>query len=236
MRKPITKEELKERINGAFNKYGKLTSNLEEVESLVIVVDMVNGFVKVGPMSTPYMKALIPEIGRIIKSHLKPKRKVAFVKEDHDENCTEFNKFPGHCKKWTYEAKIIDEYEEYLDESLIFNKNSTSAIFAPGFLDTIREMKNLKRVIIVGGCTDICSMNVAIPLMNYFDQINKDVEIIVPKNANDTYDAPNHNRDEYNEMAYKFMSQAGIKVVDKYVDDQEIVNVKKKVKKESRGK
>lgn len=235
MRRPMTKKEIKERMFNAYNKKGELTTNFDEIESLVIVVDMVNGFVKVGPMSTPYMKALIPEISKIIKSHKRPKRKVAFVKEDHDEDCTEFKKFPGHCKKGDYEAQIIEEYDEYLNESLIYNKNSTSAIFAPGFLEDIRKMKNLKRIIIVGGCTDICSMNVAIPLINYFDQINKEVEIILPKNANDTYDAPNHNRDEYNEMAYKFMMQAGIKVVDRYVDDEELVNVKKKTKKESRG-
>ena len=47
-------------------------------------------------------------------------------------------------------------------------------------------------------------------------EINKRVKITIPKNAVETYDAPNHNRDEYNNMAFKFMEQAGIKLVKKY--------------------
>lgn len=189
---------------------------IEEIEKALIVVDMVNGFVKEGVMSTPYMKALIPEIERLIKEFNKENEGVIFVKESHDENCTEFNKFPKHCVEGTYEAEIIDEFTPYVDDALVFGKNSTSAIFAPGFMDTIKQMKNLKEVVITGGCIDICSFNVAIPLTNYFDQENRNVKMIVPKDANDTFDAPNHNRDEYSEMAYRFMDQAGIDVVKTY--------------------
>ena len=39
---------------------------IEEIEKLLIVVDMVNGFVKKGNMATPYMKALIPVITTLI--------------------------------------------------------------------------------------------------------------------------------------------------------------------------
>ena len=200
----------------------------EDIEKMLIVVDMVNGFVKEGAMATPYMEKLIPEIKKLIEYFNSKNEGVIFVKESHDKNCSEFDKFPAHCIKGTYEAEIIDEFSSYLNDAFIFEKNSTSAIFAPNFIETINKMSNLKEVVITGGCTDICSMNVALPLTNYFDQINKDVKVILPKNANDTYDAPNHNRDEYNDMAYKFMIQAGIKVVDKYIDDEEMLIIKRK--------
>ena len=80
----------------------------------------------------------------------------------------------------------------------------------------IQELKNkevVKRVVITGCCTDICVMNLAIPLQNYFDQENREIEIVVPQDAVETYDAPWHNAKEWNEMAYKFMNQAGIKLV-----------------------
>ena len=77
-------------------------------------------------------------------------------------------------------------------------------------------MKNLQKVTIVGCCTDICVMNLAIPLQCYFDQENRDVEIIVPQDAVETYDAPYHKAEEWNDMAYKFMNQAGIKLVKTY--------------------
>jgi len=215
-KKIITKERMKK------------MKRKEEVEKMLIVVDMVNGFVKEGAMATPYMEKLIPEIERLIEDFNSKNEGVMFVKESHDESCTEFDKFPAHCIRGTYEAEIIDEFTKYLDDSFIFEKNSTSAIFAPNFIETINEMNNLKEVIITGGCTDICSMNIALPLANYFDQVNRDVKVILPKNANDTYDAPNHNRNEYNDMAYKFMKQAGINVVDKYIDDEKLNNTKRK--------
>ena len=83
-------------------------------------------------------------------------------------------------------------------------------MYAPRFIDDINKMNNLKEVIIIGCCTDICILNLAIPLQNYFDQEDRNVKVTVLKNAVETYDAPNHNRNEYNEIAFKLMKQAGI--------------------------
>ena len=74
-------------------------------------------------------------------------------------------------------------------------------------------MKKLRRIIVTGCCTDICIMNLVIPLINYFDEQNRDVEVVVQTDAVETYNAPNHNREEYNEMALKLMKQAGGKLI-----------------------
>ena len=89
-------------------------------------------------------------------------------------------------------------------------------MFADGFIEMLSQMENIKEIVIIGCCTDICVLNLAIPLQNYFDEKNREVTIIVPKNAVETYDAPNHPRDEYNEIAFKLLVQAGIKVVNNY--------------------
>ena len=86
-------------------------------------------------------------------------------------------------------------------------------MYAENFLTDIDKMENLEEVIIIGCCTDICVLNLAIPLQNYFDQKDRNITITVPKNAVETYDAPNHNREEYNEIAFKLMKQAGINLV-----------------------
>ena len=75
-------------------------------------------------------------------------------------------------------------------------------------------MINLQEITIIGCCTDICIINLAIPLQNYFDQKDRNILIKVPKNAVETYDSPTHNRDEYNEIAFKLMEQASIKLCD----------------------
>lgn len=96
----------------------------------------------------------------------------------------------------------------------MYQKNSTSTVYAPNFLGNIDKMINLKEIIIIGCCTDICILNLAIPLQNYFDQKDREIKITIPKNAVETYEGPNHKREEYNEMALKFMEQAGIHLVE----------------------
>lgn len=197
-------------------KYERL-ENITEVENLLIVVDMVNGFVKEGVMADPYINHIVPEIKRLVEEFLTKQDAVFFIKEAHEKGSAEFKKFPEHCVKGTSEAKLIDElkvYEKYA--SRVYGKNSTSTVWAPNFMQDLNSMKNLKEVLIVGCCTDICVMDLTIPVIKYFDQENKEVNVIVPENAVETYDAPFHNRDEYNDMAKKFMKQAGISLVKKY--------------------
>ena len=193
-----------------------MKKELEELKQLLIVVDMVNGFVRKGAMADPKIAKIIPEQLRLIKMILAKKEGLAFIKDAHELDCREFERFPIHCVIGTEEAELVDELKPYEKETLVYHKNSTSAIFAPNFMEDIKRMKNLKEVIVTGCCTDICDMNLAIPLQNYFDQNNQKVDIVIPTNAVETYDAPYHNRDEYTEMAYKFFEQSGIQLVKKY--------------------
>ena len=192
------------------------SKELKEIRELLIIVDMVNGFVREGIMADSYIEHIIPEQIRLIKEFLKKEEGIAFVKESHSKDCMEFKTFPEHCVKGTSEAELVDELKPFEKDALVYEKNSTSAMFAKNFLRDIDEMINLRNVVITGCCTDICDLYLAIPLKNYFNEYNREVDIYVPVNAVETYDAPNHNRDEYNEMAFKLMNQSGIKLVRKY--------------------
>ena len=186
---------------------------LENIKDLLIVVDMVNGFVREGAMASQNIEHIIPRIEELVKSYLETDDGLMFIKDCHEKDAAEFKRYPVHCVKGTNEAELVDELKKYEHMALVYEKNSTSAMFAPGFLDTIRDMKNLKRVVITGCCTDICDMNLAIPLQNYFDQEDREVEIVVPMDAVETYDADWHKANEWNDMAYKFMTQGGMKLV-----------------------
>ncbi len=191
--------------------------NLENVKKILIVVDMVNGFVREGVMSSQNVEHIVEEVERLVKKFTEEDDKqVVFVKDTHEPDAREFKRYPVHCMKGTSEAENIDELKKYEKMALIHEKNSTSAIFPGSLLEEIDKMKKLEEVVITGCCTDICVINLAIPLQNYFDQVNRDIQITVPKNAVETYDAPNHNAEEWNNMAFKFMDQAGIKLVKKY--------------------
>lgn len=191
--------------------------NLEDIRKLLIVVDMVNGFVRDGAMASQNIEHIVPEVERLVKEFTeKDDNQVVFVKDTHEEDAREFKRYPVHCLKGTNESENVDELKKYEKLALIHEKNSTSAIFPSELLENIDKMKKLEEVVIVGCCTDICVINLAIPLQNYFDQVNRDIPIVVPENAVETYDTPNHNAKEWNEMAYKFMNQAGIKLIKKY--------------------
>jgi nicotinamidase-related amidase len=188
---------------------------LGELKRLLIIVDMVNGFVREGEMADKYIEHIIPEQIKLIKD-LRKNEGLAFIEDSHKVDCKEFDRYPVHCVEGTYEAELVKELLPFEKDALVYKKNSTSAIYAPNFIQDIDMMKNLKEVIITGCCTDICDLNLAVPLQNYFDEQDRRVNIIVPTNAVETYDAPWHNRDEYNTMAFKIMSQAGIQLVKKY--------------------
>jgi len=167
-------------------------------------------------MADPKIQNIVPESKRLVQEFIQNDDPVLFIKDCHEKNAAEFNRFPVHCVKGTREAEMVDELKSFENEVIVFEKNSTSAMFAKNFVNTIDQMEKLEEVVIIGCCTDICVMNLAIPLRNYFDEVNRDIKIVVPKNAVETYDAPYHAKDEYNVMAFKFMIQAGIEVVNNY--------------------
>lgn len=188
----------------------------EELEKLLVVVDMVNGFVKEGALADQKIQEIIPEIKKLIDVIKKEEEGIAFIKDTHKKGCREFKRYPEHCVENTTEAEVVEELKGYEKESYSYQKNSTSTMFAKNFLNDIDAMKSLREIIITGCCTDICVMNLAIPLQNYFDEQDRDVDIIVPENAVATYHAPWHDRDVYEKAALQFMNQAGIQLVKTY--------------------
>lgn len=201
-------------------------------EKLLVIVDMVNGFTKEGPMANPGALKIVDAQKKLAKEILEEGGKVIFLAEGHLENATEFEKFPAHCVKGTSEAMIIDELQEFVTGDNVYLKNSTSGMFAENFIKDFDEMKDVREVIVTGTCTDICVTNFALPLMNYADEQNRELSLVVPKDAVATFDAPGHDEEEYTKAAFKLLKQGGAKVVETY--NEEMKEVKEEEKKEVR--
>lgn len=188
--------------------------NLEEVNSAIFVIDMNNGFCEEGALADPTIKRIVPNIRKIIMDGLKRESALFFVNDKHTEDSVEIKRYAGHCIT-PREQKTIKElsiFEEYADR--VFYKNSTCALFAPGMMEMLLQMKNLKRIVITGCCTDICIMNFAVALRNFMDEWNVDVDIVVPINAVETFHIPNvHEREEANQFGYRVMESNGIRLV-----------------------
>ena len=191
--------------------------NLEVYDGMLIIVDMVNGFVEEGPLHDKNIKKIIPRQIELIKGAHDKKYIVIFVKDTHDEDAIEFRRFGNtkHCVRGTKEAELVDEllpFEE-MENTISIEKNTTSFMEAPEFRFVVENSKNIKKVELGGCCTDICDFNGIMGLANYYDQWNREVEIMVHEDAIATYSE--EDRSEYVDAAKLLMKQQGIKLVSK---------------------
>ena len=71
---------------------------LQKIKELLIVVDMVNGFVKKGALADTYIQHIIEPIKKTIEEfQASPEKDVFFIRDAHQLGCAEFKKFPEHC-------------------------------------------------------------------------------------------------------------------------------------------
>lgn len=197
--------------------------NFEEVEKALYIIDMNNGFVNFGAMANPKYNDLVPEQMRMIRKIRSEKGIVNFILEGHKEDSLEFQSYPKHCIIGTDEAELIPELltEQNKNNTNTYYKNCINGMLTGEVQKDIKRLKALKEVIFEGVCADLCVMDFARTYARYLDQINREAKLFVVKNAVDTFDAPGHDRDEWLDIAYKVMAQAGIMVVESYEELEE---------------
>lgn len=194
-----------------------MVKNLRVYKKCLIVVDMVNGFVREGVLHDKKIARIIPRQIELIEEYLKEGNLVILVKDTHYKNATEFKRFGNteHCIKGTSEAELVDELKKYetMDNVISIEKNSTSYMEAPQFRKLINNLSSIKEIDVIGCCTDICDFNGTMALANYCDEWNKNVEIRVHQDAVATY--AEDERKKYVDAAYLLMEQQGIQLVKK---------------------
>lgn len=189
--------------------------NLKVYEKCLIVVDMVNGFVREGVLHDENIAKIIPRQIELIKEAKHEGKLIVFIKDTHNENAVEFERFGNtkHCVEGNNEAELVDELKEFEKDGIAIPKNSTCFMEAPLFRFLMDVQKEIKEFDIVGCCTDICVVNGAIALANYLDQNNRKHVIRVHEDAIATY--AEDNRKEYVDAAKLLMKQQGIELVKK---------------------
>lgn len=189
--------------------------NLKMYEGCLIVVDMVNGFVREGVLHDPNIAKIIPRQIELIKEAKNAGKLIVFIKDTHEENAVEFERFGNtkHCVKGNFEADVVDELKEFEKDGIAIPKNSTCFMEAPLFRELMAKQLLMNEFDIVGCCTDICVVNGAIALANYLDQNNRKHVIRVHEDAIATY--AENDRKEYVDAAKLLMKQQGIQLVKK---------------------
>lgn len=187
-------------------------SSFDPSQTALIIVDMVNGFVKMGPMSSPRIQTIIHPICDLLKQANRHQMDVVAFADCHQADSIEFNSYPAHCIKGNIESEIVDEIKQAGPYHLI-EKSSTNGFLEPMFHQWLEQHPLINQFIIVGDCTDICVEQFAITLKTYFITKNKTSRIIVPMNSVETYDYDVHAADFMNVIALYKMMMNGIEIV-----------------------
>ena len=191
--------------------------NLKMYEGCLIVVDMVNGFVREGVLHDEEIGKIIPRQIELIKEAKNEGKLIVFIRDTHDENSVEFERFGNttHCLDNTSENELVDELKvfENGEDTITIKKNSTSFMEAPDFRELIEYEKDLNEFDIVGCCTDICVVNGTLGLANYLDQWNRSHTIRVHEDAIATYGE--EARSNYVDAAKLLLEQQGAQLVKK---------------------
>ena len=184
---------------------------LNRKETLIVIVDMINGFVREGAMADPKIANIIPAHLDLFK-HLELANHLYFV-DAHLSDCQEFKSFPAHCIIGTEESEIVEELKEDSLSAQVIQKNSTNGFLAPDFLNHLDQIITYDDFVITGCCSDICVLQFALTLQTYIHQYNKDKHVYVVVDAIDTYDSGDHKAESFNKISIDLLKASGVQVV-----------------------
>ncbi len=136
--------------------YGKPHS-----ESLLIVVDMQKDFVY-GPLGTEEARAIVQKTKERIASHT---GELWFTLDTHHEDYLQSEEGKNlpveHCIKGTDGHSLIDALQAFAAKGRFFEKPTFGSV---EMARTLSERPDIKSVVLVGVCTDICVISNALLL------------------------------------------------------------------------
>ena len=113
----------------------------------------------------------------------------------------------AHALKGDTQAEAVDELRnlDFFSEMKTFYKNSLSIAYSQEFNKFISKFDSF---VIMGDCTDMCIYQLVSHLRLSANEQNLKREIIVPANLVQTYDAPGHSGDFYQNVFLHHMQMA----------------------------
>lgn len=160
----------------------------------IVCVDMTNAFCCEGPLASPRVAALIPNIVRLLQSaHALGVRHFLFPQDAHSPDAVEFGAFPPHAVTGTSETQTAAELASlpFADLFVVIPKNSISCHLGTEMEPWLQAHPQVSTFIVVGDCTDLCIYQAAMYLRLRANVLGlRDVRVIVPADCVQTYDLP----------------------------------------------
>ena len=180
----------------------------------VVVVDMLMGFARIGPLASPRVDALTEPLVQFLHGLEREGVRRAWRLEDaHTPDAGEFAVYPPHCLEGTAQAEALPELLRVplFEDATRVAKNALS-VFDRYDLEAALHDEGIQRAFVVGDCTDLCVEACAMPLRLYANARRHPLEVVVLANLVDTFDAPGHPGDDCHEVALYRMHQNGVRV------------------------
>ena len=154
-------------------------------ERVVIVVDMIRGFLEEGhPL---YLgegaRQIIPCVAELLRREQAAGSKVICLVDTHAPDDKEFQMFPPHCIEGTAETEVIPELADFPGE--IIPKRHYSGFFETPLEIRLQELAPAE-IIVIGVCTDICVMHTVA------DACNRDYPVTIYADCVATFDEEMH--------------------------------------------
>ncbi|TMC22205.1 MAG: cysteine hydrolase [Chloroflexi bacterium] len=171
----------------------ELAGEAQQGRVALFSVDMINGFCHEGVLASPRVKGIIPAVVTAFQSAFAlGVRDFVLAQDCHPPDAIEFADFPPHCQVGTSEAATIPELASlpFADLYTVVSKNSLNAFHGTNLGAWLDAHRDLRTVIVVGDCTDLCVHQMAMHMKLYANAHNLKLRVIVPENAVQTYDLP----------------------------------------------
>lgn len=182
---------------------------------LLLVVDVIKGFLKEGNMAFEDGNKVVKPIKALIEKFIENNDMIVTLRDEHKEDSLEFKSYPKHCVIGTSEVELIDELSMYKPHMVDVAKRSTNGINTKQFREILKE-NTFSEVVVVGVCTDICVLQSVLSLITYFYEHDIDTKVTVVQDAVETFDAEGHDQAYYNELAFNLMENATANLVSSY--------------------
>ncbi len=205
----------------------ELTDSGQHPERLAILSeDLIKCFTTRGTLASERVLSVLPAVVRLFEAaHAAGVKDFLLAQDSHPEDSMQFEAFGEHCVSGSVDAETVDELANlpFADQFTVLLKESLNPAIGTALEDWFRERKNVKNVIVVGDCTDLCVYQVAMHLKSWSHVEHRRLNVIIPEDCVQTYDLPiaaardiaamPHNGDVLHVIFLYHMALSGIRVV-----------------------
>ena len=162
-------------------------------KTVVISVDIIEGFCNVGALSSPRVAGIVaPIVSLFERAWGAGVRNFILSQDTHEPDAVEFAQFPPHCVRGTLEAEPVAAFKAlpFFAQMEQVEKNSISSGLNTGLNEWIARHPEVDTYVVVGDCTDLCTYQLAMQLRLDANARQLSRRVIVPEDCVQTYDRP----------------------------------------------